>query len=76
MTDRLRIHVNVSITPKALHAVGENAKAIVGRNEKGHFRVDTADMVAEMISRFLKERDFEAYVQDPENYAVFRSRFG
>ena len=37
-----------------------------GRNEKGHYTVDTADKVSEMISRFLLEKDFEGFVKSAE----------
>jgi hypothetical protein len=30
--------------------------------------VDTADLVSHMVSRFLLDRDFEAYVKDIGNY--------
>jgi len=64
----LAINVVIEITPAALQAVVENAKRLVGRNEKGHYKVDTADKVGEMISRFLAQKDFEGFVNDPENY--------
>ena len=64
----LAVSVVVEITPAALQAVVENAKRLAGRNEKGHYNVDTADKVGEMISRFLAQNDFESFVNDPENY--------
>lgn len=64
----VRVHVNVEITAAALQAVVQNAKQVVGRNAKGHYRVDTADKVAEMISRFLAEKDFTAFARDIDNY--------
>jgi hypothetical protein len=39
----------------------ENVKQIAGRDEKGVYRVETADKVSEMISRFLFDNDFESY---------------
>ena len=64
----LAVNVVIEITPVALQAVVENSKRLVGRNEKGHYKVDTADKVGEMISRFLAQNDFEGFVNDPENY--------
>jgi hypothetical protein len=32
------------------------------------YKVDPADKVAEMISRFLLENDFESFVKDADNY--------
>ena len=66
--DLIEVHVNVKITTASLQTIVENAKKIAGRNEKGHYRVDTAGKVSEMISRFLLENDFEGYVSDIKNY--------
>ena len=66
--DTLAVNVVIELTPAALQAIVANAKRLVGRNEKGHYKVDTADKVGEMISRFLAEKDFESFVNDPENY--------
>ena len=66
--DLIEIHVNVKITTVSLQTIVGNAKKIAGRNEKGHYRVDTADKVSEMISSFLLENDFEGYVSDIKNY--------
>jgi len=66
--DLIEIHVNVKITTVSLQTIVGNAKKIAGRNEKGHYQVDTADKVSEMISSFLLENDFEGYVEDINNY--------
>jgi hypothetical protein len=66
--DLIEVHVNVTITIASLQAIVENAKKISGRNEKGHYQVDTAGKVSQMISRFLLENDFEAYVRDINNF--------
>jgi hypothetical protein len=70
MSDKgtLIINANVDITADALQAVVENSKKIAGPGEDGVFHIDTADMVADMISRFLSEKDFESYVMDLGNY--------
>jgi hypothetical protein len=64
----LRVHVNIEISAITLKTIVANAKNIVGRDADGVYRVDTADMVSSMVTRFLKENDFEAYVQDVRNY--------
>lgn len=64
----ISIHVNVDITPSSISTIVENMKKIAGRDEKGIYRIDTADKVSEMISRFLQEKDFEGYVEDINNY--------
>lgn len=66
--DTLKIHVNLDIAARALQVIVANAKVLAGRDEKGHYRVDTADLTGELISRFLIEKDFEAYVRDIGNY--------
>jgi len=66
--DTILINANIEISVKALKIIVANAKQAVGQNEKGHYQVDTADKVSEMISRFLMEHDFENYVTDLDSY--------
>ena len=61
--ETLLVHVNVEITAEALAAIVAAAKESAGRNEKGHYRVDTAAAVGEAISLFLREKDFTGYVK-------------
>ena len=67
--ETITVNVNVDVTPGALEAIVSNAKKLAGRNEKGHYKVDTADKVSEMISCFLLDHDFESYTKDIGNYA-------
>ncbi len=66
--DMITVHVNVEITTASLQTIVENVKQLAGRDENGVYRVDTADKVSEMISRFLFDNDFESYVKQIENY--------
>lgn len=66
--DRLDVHVNVAVTGASLSAIVDNAKRIAGRDERGGYRVDTADKVGEMISLFLEKFDFDSFVRDINNY--------
>ena len=66
--DTLMVRANVEMTASSLQAIVENAKKVSGPNEKGVYRVDTADKVSEMISRFLLENDFEGFVKNIDNY--------
>lgn len=66
--DTLAVNVVIEMTTASLEAIVENTKRIVGRNEKGHYQIDTADKVGEMVSRFLLENNFEGFVSDPQNY--------
>ena len=63
------VHVNIKLTAASLQAIVENAKNIAGHDEKGVYRVDTADWVNKMVSRFLLENDFESYTKNIENYS-------
>ncbi len=66
--ETMLIHANVEVTPESLRAVVENAKAMAGKDQRGGYRVDTADLVGQMISKFLLENDFESFVKDRSNY--------
>ncbi|MDA8141780.1 MAG: hypothetical protein M0036_24305 [Desulfobacteraceae bacterium] len=59
--EKLRIHVNVEITAAALQAIVAHAKQAAKKDGQGSYRIDTADQVSEVISRFLEEKDFDAY---------------
>ena len=65
----LLVRANVELTSEALGTIVRIAKEIAGPDENGVYRVDTAEKVSEMISKFLLEKDFEAYVQDMDNYS-------
>jgi hypothetical protein len=62
------VRANVEMTTASLQAIVANAKEVSGPDEKGVYRVDTADQVSAMISRFLLENDFESFAKDIENY--------
>jgi len=65
----ITVRVNIDLTAASLQAIVENAKKIAGHDEKGVYRVDTADWVNKMVSRFLLENDFESYTKNIENYS-------
>ena len=60
--DTLTLRTNIEMTPKSLKTIVEIAKKQNPPDEKGHYTVDTADAVSEMVSRFLAEKDFESWV--------------
>ena len=64
----ISINVTVDISVSTLKTIVENAKKIAGPDEKGFYRVDTAEKVNEMVSGFLKKYGFAAYVNDINNY--------
>ena len=69
--DTIEVHANVIMTTASLKAIVENTKNFTEPDEKGHYKVDTAEAVNRMISRFLLERDFEAFVKDETHYPAF-----
>ncbi|MCD6185754.1 MAG: hypothetical protein J7K84_08215 [Deltaproteobacteria bacterium] len=66
--DTILINANIEIPITALQTIVANAKKIAGKNEKGHYQIDTADKVSEMISRFLVDNDFESYAKNMDNF--------
>jgi hypothetical protein len=70
----ITVHVNIELTAAALQAIVENAKKVAGHDDKGVYRVDTAEWVNNMVSCFLMENDFEGYAKNFENY-IKRSNF-
>jgi len=66
--EMVMVKVNLEITVEALKAVVANAKSVAGMDAKGLYRIDTADKLGEIISRFLFDRDFEGFAKDLENY--------
>ncbi len=66
--DTIVVRALVEMTTASLRAIVANAKKVSGPDEKGVYRVDTADQVSAMISRFLLENDFESFVKDIANY--------
>jgi len=67
-SDTITISAVIDIPAAALQSIVNMARELTGRDEKGVYRVDTADVVGNMISGFLMEKDFETYVQDKKNY--------
>ena len=63
-SDTVVVHASVELTVSALQTIVEYAKRKAGRNKKGRYQVDTAKEVSNMISRFLRDRDFERYVME------------
>jgi len=64
----LRIHVNIEVPEAALQTIVSNCKAHTQRDAKGHYRVDTADKVSELVSKYLQSDDFLDFVNDPAHY--------
>jgi len=63
----IAVNVNIELSVTALQTIVENARKIAGRDKKGVYRIDTADEVSKIISRFLLEKDFESYANCIDN---------
>ena len=63
------INANIEIAGPTLQKIVQTAKNLKGPDEKGYFRIDTAELVSDLISRFLAEQGFDAYVADRRHYA-------
>lgn len=55
--DTIEVHTNVIMTTESLKEVVKNTKKIAGKNENGHYKVDTADAVGQMVSRYLERKE-------------------
>ncbi|MGB5983681.1 MAG: hypothetical protein WBG37_00135 [Desulfobacterales bacterium] len=64
----LRVHVNIDLPEAALQTIVSRCKAHTAPDEKGHYRVDTADKVSELVSKYLQETAFLQFVDDPRHY--------
>jgi hypothetical protein len=64
----VRVHVNIDLPAAALQAVVANAKQMAGKDAAGRYRVDTADVLSALITKFLNEKGFEDYSRDSGNY--------
>ena len=65
---QVTVHVNIDLSAISIQAVVSNSKKKAGKDEKGRYRVDTADALSELISKFLKEKNFEAFAENENNY--------
>ena len=68
-SDMVRINVTIDISGGTLQTIVQTARDMVGRNEKGHYRIDTADLLEDLLSRFIATEGFHAFAADPKNYA-------
>jgi len=66
--EMITVQVNLNITVEALQTVVANAKKAVGKDDRGIYRVDTAECLGKVISQFLYDRDFEEFARDMNNY--------
>lgn len=67
-TDAVSVNVTIDISGETLQTIVQTAQGIVGRNDKGHYRIDTADLLEDLLSAFIAEKGFATYVADRGNY--------
>ena len=67
-SNTVRVNVTIEIPGETLQTMVQTAKDIVGRNEKGHYRIDTADLLEDLVSNFIREKGFREYVADRGHY--------
>ena len=64
----VRVHVNIELSAASLEAMVAQTKKKAGADEKGRYRVDTADALSALISKFLREKGFDEFARDEDNY--------
>jgi hypothetical protein len=64
----LRVNVNLELPEAALQIIVSQCKAHTGRDAKGHYRVDTADKVSELVSKYIQSEAFLDFLKDPAHY--------
>ena len=69
----VRVNVTLDIAGETLQTIVQTAKSMVGRTEKGHYRIDTADLLEDLLSKFIAEKGFEDYVADRGNYGFLKT---
>ncbi|MGD9332995.1 MAG: hypothetical protein PVJ53_16905, partial [Desulfobacterales bacterium] len=58
----------IDIAGETLQTMVQTAQEIVGRNAQGHYRIDTADLLEDLLTKFIEEKGLRAYVADRDNY--------
>lgn len=68
--DTITIHATLKIGVDTLQAIVQNAKKLAGPDEKGHYRVDTAEAVNQLVSAFINTPVFDEYIKNLDNYNI------
>ena len=67
-TDTVLINATIEVPAESLQIVVETARQMTGRNQKGHYQVDTAELLNRLLTRFVVAKDFVGFVSDRGNY--------
>lgn len=65
MTDTVTVHARISLSAGTLASVVKHSKRWA-REQGG--RPDPAETLNQLLTRFLEEKDFESFTDNPENY--------
>jgi hypothetical protein len=65
---KVTVALQIEISAAAIEAVAQYARARRFDGAAGAVRLDAADMLGLMVSRFLALHDFEGYTRDAANY--------
>ncbi|MCB9481504.1 MAG: hypothetical protein H6680_06765 [Desulfobacteraceae bacterium] len=68
MAETIKIHARVELDPEVLENVKNRCKEIAKKKNLKMYEVDPADMVGELISKFLDEKNINEYSKDIKNY--------
>jgi hypothetical protein len=68
--DRITIHATIEIGVDTLQTIVQNAKKLAGPDEKGHYRVDTAEAVNQLVSAFINTPAFDEYAKNLDHYKI------
>lgn len=68
MSDNIKIHARVELEPEILENVKKRCKEIAKKKNLKMYEVDPADIVGDLISKFISEYDLLTYSRDIKNY--------
>ena len=64
----IRVHVNIDLPAASIQAVVAHSKRANADHPQGPSRLDSADALSALISKFLHEQGFADYAMNPDNY--------
>lgn len=65
METKLEVHATIELDAEIITVIVQKAKEAAKKSGK---RPDPAESMNILISRFLVEKDFRSFVENPENY--------
>jgi len=68
MSENIKIHARVELESEILENVKMRCKEIAKKKNLKMYEVDPADIVGDLISKFVSEHDLLSYSRDIKNY--------